>query len=341
METPALAGLPDEAPPAETPPSAVAPPVLVAAQAAGGRKQGRADWAAEQAAANRAHKQRRLAVDADAVSREDASIDIVDKDECILCDGVFVDLQQPAGTFFGTLFHALDDEAQAVDYLSGYQYKYKDSNDRLRKLNSAADYETFKKDVNARDPVRACRAAGSPRTRARPGSRPAVLGCGRNQRGATLLTRAVQRMVTLTLEEVAAGPLPDTPLQDRTALRAKIAYGRVGVAYRDNVALINALDAERQAAQVASSQAASQQDAFAVMSSNMNSNAGKAKRYMDAARPSALASPGLEHLVAIVEGWSQRERLREAFATQDAIQKELRSRAKMEEALMELDKYLS
>ena len=81
---------------------------------------------------------------------EDGLVDICVEDEsqCVLCEGVFVDLRQEAATVYGTLLHALKDE---IDFANGYQFTYVDSRDNKRKLNSAADFSQFKNDVLARE----------------------------------------------------------------------------------------------------------------------------------------------------------------------------------------------
>ena len=110
---------------AATPSPVAAPQPLLQAD----RKRGRAAWAAEQHAANQGYKQAHM-------EDEDGLVDICVEDEsqCVLCEGVFVDLRQEAATVYGTLLHALKDE---IDFANGYQFTYVDSRDNKRKLNTA------------------------------------------------------------------------------------------------------------------------------------------------------------------------------------------------------------
>ena len=124
-------------PAAAQPPSCASPPQ-------GDRKRGRAAWAAEQHAANRAFRQQHMEESED----HDVDIKVVDGDACVLCDGVFYDLRQGEAALYGTLLHAVKDE---IDFTCGYQFMYTDSRDNKRKLSSAADYGLFQRDVLARE----------------------------------------------------------------------------------------------------------------------------------------------------------------------------------------------
>jgi hypothetical protein len=136
------------------------------------------------------------------------------------------------------------------------------------------------------------------------------------------------------------GPLPDTPLQDRGQLRKKIAYGHVGVPYQDNVAVIAARDAAEEAARSAqaSSQAGSAPNALSRLAAAQSPEA-LAATYVNQYNPT-LNTAGLKHLRPVVEYWSARERLRDAFNTANKVQDELRKRSKLEEALFALDRHL-
>ena len=146
------------------------------------------------------------------------------------------------------------------------------------------------------------------------------------------------RSLVLTLHVVAAGPLPETPLQDRVGLRKKIAYGHVGAAYNDGAALVDARDAAAaQPAHVGSSQAASSGRDKLMAAQGPEAQAAA---YL-ASVETTLNTAGLGHMTAVVKGWSLLPRLREVFNTKKAVQDELWVRVKLEEALFALDKHLS
>ena len=137
------------------------------------------------------------------------------------------------------------------------------------------------------------------------------------------------------------GPLPDTPLQERSQLRKKIAYGHVGAPYFDNVAVITARDAAEEAARSAhaSSQAGSAPNALSRLAAAQSPEA-KAAAYMHQ-YDSTLNTAGLQHMRPVAEYWAKRERLREVYNSASKVQEELRKRSKLEEALFALDRHLN
>jgi hypothetical protein len=122
---------PPPAPGPLPPPVADAPPP--------DRKRSRAQWAADEFAANARYKQE-AAADGTGVEGE-VQITVLSERGRVLCDVDF-DLRQGAGTLFGTLFGALDQVGKA-DFMSAYDFTYQDSRGRKRNLADAADYETF------------------------------------------------------------------------------------------------------------------------------------------------------------------------------------------------------
>ena len=119
------------------------------------RKRTRALWAAGEATANKCFRQERLAEGT--LDEGEVQVTVVDEDGCLLIDGVFIDLRQGAGVFYGTLIHNLG-EQQDVDFRAAYKLTYKDSDGRRRKLTSCADFETFKQ-IALAEAVRAAAVA--------------------------------------------------------------------------------------------------------------------------------------------------------------------------------------